>query len=189
MKYSFMIILFTSVYITTFAQKQNHLVLQNKKNHNRFKELSLNEFYKIRLFDTIISTKIISFTDSTLSIVNNVRTNHDTSYTLGKSGGNKVPGKKYYEDTLIIKFSDVQYVKVAWFKKRDFAVLPAYLGFASTVGIPLIIIGSLIDSGEVDLESLAAVASISVISWTLLFIATRERKYDTQKKWILTLRE
>ncbi len=188
MKHIIFLVLFLSLTLIGFSQKQKSLILQHRKNSNKTKILNYNDLYKFKIADTIIVSKIVHFSDSTFSIVKIVETDIDTIYKFPQYENYEVAGKKYYKDTIAVRFSELEFVKIARFKNRDFAILPAYLGLASTVAIPIVAIGSLIDSGQVDLETLVIVASISAISWTIIFIATRNKRFDTQKKWTLTTR-
>jgi hypothetical protein len=151
----------------TYTRGQDCLILQHKNNPRKQKTLKLEREYSIKTNDNSYISQIINHTDTTLSIVDDLK------------------GK----DTIVIPFRKIQYLQKNWFKDKDFLIFPWYIGIASTIGIVFIPIASHIEDGQVNVKFLKTAIIASAISWSIIYIGTRKIKYDTQNKWTITVRK
>src|SRR5688572_10463811 len=103
---------------------QEKLVLEHKKKTSKKKYIDLNREYYIKTTDTSYYSKIVEFTDTTLSIIGWVKTNRDTAYGYSykvsktKDTSYTVVRPLYKRDTTKILFSEIQTLKKDWFKNR-----------------------------------------------------------------------
>ena len=179
----------------TSALGQGKLILEHRKKTNKIKYIEPDREYYIQTTDTSYYSKIIGFTDSSLSIIGYVKTNRDTTYTYfqktskSRDTSYTVVMPLYKTDTLKILFKDIWMLKKDWFKNRGWLRLPAWFALGAVMSIVLLPVAA-IDDGKEGVKNWAAFEGMLIaLSGPPLFIGTRKTKYDLTKKWKLEVQK
>jgi hypothetical protein len=167
------------------AQQGGVLILQSVSNPKKQKKLKLNEKYEFYINDRFCASKILGFTDSTLTLF------VSKSILLSKQEiANSIEYRDrkksvFTIDTIVIPFAFVQLIDDYYIKNREFLILPGYLGIASIAAIPFYPLASWAQTGAVDIATIKDIVFVAAISWSIVYLGTRKRSYDTQNKWII----
>jgi len=164
------------------------LVLQHRNKINRHKKLYLDRTYMFKTTDTTYYSKILSFTDTTVTIKRWIRgaetdTIHYENY-LGKKGKDTtIVSGKYVVDTLAIPNSHILYIKKDWFKNKEWLLPFGYVALASVMGVVFLPIAAL-DKGREGVNEWLAFEGMLLAIWIPpVIIGTRATKYNLTKKW------
>lgn len=188
----------------THVNGQHKLILQHKTKAGREKVIDLDREYEIRTNDTIYYSKIVAFTDSSLSIPISHKTGSDTTYTYSytyatypdqtffRTGKPKdttysqvIVRPLYRNDTTVILFTDIREIKKDWFKNRGWLRGVVLLGIGGAVAGAFLPFAA-IDEGREGVENwLLFEGAVIGIAGPSLFIGTRKTKYNMSKKWRL----
>ena len=175
----------------TQAFGQEKLILEHRKKNNKIKYINLDREYYVQTTDTSYYSKIVGFTDTTLSLIGWVKTNRDTTYTSfytgrkAKDTNYTVVSPIYKKDTLTILLTDLRTLKKDWFKNKGWLRMPAWFAAGAVLGILLLPVAA-IDEGKEGVENWAAFEGMLIgLSVPPLFVGTRTTKYDLTKKWTL----
>jgi hypothetical protein len=194
------------IFITScsFATGQNRLILEKKGDNRKKRIVKLDREYKIITNDSTYFSKIVGFTDSTISITKTRKTNRDTTYTYLRTNtiytdthlfknriakdttyAYTVVRPVYREDTISILFSNIKVLKRDLFKNRKWVEPFGWLALGVPLGILLLPVAA-IDKGSEGVKSwLAFEAGLIAICGPPIFLGTRKVKYDLGKKWTL----
>jgi hypothetical protein len=178
----------------TPAFGQGRLILEHRKKIDKIKYIDLDRQYYVQTIDTSYYSKIVGFTDTTLSIIGWVKTNRDTTYTYfqtrkGKDTSYTIVRPIYKPDTVYILFTDVKALKKDWFKNTGWLRLPAWFAAGAVMAIVLLPVAA-IDKGKEGVKNWAAFEGLLIgLSVPPLFLGTRKTKYDLTKKWALKVQQ
>ena len=182
---------------------QEKLALEHRKKANKIKYIKLDREYCIQTTDTTYCSKIIDFTDTSLSITGWVKTGKDTTILVQtrrdpshiyfrkrskmKDTSYTVVRPLYKLDTIKLLFIQIQAVKKDWFKNTGWLRPFGWLAAGAALGVVLLPIAA-IDEGKDGVEDWAAFEGMLIgLSAPPLFIGTRKTTYDLTKKWTLKL--
>ncbi len=194
------LILFNVVY----ASGQDRLILKHKKKTHKKRTIDLSRSYEIKTADTTFFSKIVAFTDSTLSVVSPHKTGRDTTYTYSYTRPiyndsyflkwKKVKDSTYTystiqpiyrQDTTVILFSKVRVIKKDWFRNPKWVEPFAWLSLGPIMGVVLLPVAA-IDQGAKGVNDWAAFEAVMIgICAPPLFLGSRNTKYDLIKKWTI----
>lgn len=164
------------------------LVLQHRDKINRYKKLYLDRAYAIKTTDTIYHSKILSFSDTSITITRWIRgmqtdTTHYKNYR-GKMGKDTtIISRKYIADTLAIASSHILYIKKDWFKNREWLEPFGWVAIGSVMGVALLPFAALDKGREGVNEWLSFEGMLLAICVPPIILGTRTTKYNLTKKW------
>ncbi|HEU4716272.1 MAG TPA: hypothetical protein VFU15_00475 [Bacteroidia bacterium] len=165
---------------------QDILYLQKKDHPHRFRKLPLDREYRLKTKDSLYFSDIFSVTDSTLSVIAPVfRSDSETVYDMnGKPSGKKAITRLAGNDTVIIPFSRIQYIRKDFVKNNQWVVPFIYGGFGAAAGI-LFLPFALIDGPDTFHNWILFEGVLVGVCGPALLIGVGSRKFDTQEKWEL----
>ena len=186
MKRNLYILLYIIFFSTINCYGQKKIFLEHKKNPKKKKNIKLEREYTIKTIDTIYYSKIVGFNDTSLSVLIWSKTNRDTVYHYKQYGNTKdtsVIRPIYKKDTTMILFSNILYLKKDWFKNKRWLEPFGWVAVGSVLGVGLLPVAA-IDKGSEGIKEWAEFEAILLgISVPIIFIGTRQTKYDIKKKW------
>ena len=150
------IIIFFAIFLPVNANAQSNIYLQHQIKSNRQKKISLKREYTFQTSDTTYyRTQIVSWTDSTLLVVTNVK-----------------------NDTIVLSVENIQYLE----KHSKHAVfeVTAYLGVILLSVTPVV---WAFEGGQAALETLQGVGVLAAFSVPGLLLKTIGSKKDIKNKW------
>ena len=192
MNKQFFILIFLLIVLITYSNGQKKIILEHKKNSKRHKSLNLYREYTIKTNDTIYFSEIVDITDSTLSILQWIKTGRDTAYVVSKYGKVKdttIVRPLYALDTTKILFKDILYIKKYWFKKREWLEPFGWILVGAALGVGLLPVAA-IDDGVKGVKDWAQFeGTLLGVALPIIFIGTRQTKYDIQNKWKILIKQ
>ena len=147
----------------TYVNGQVRLILDHTKKVHKKKVVDLDREYEIVTLDTTYYfSRIVAFTDSTISVK-----------------------PIYSKDTTTILFSKVQIIKKDWFKNRKWVEPFGWIAIVIPVSIFLLPIAAIEDGSKGVKEWALFEAALIGICGPPMFIGTRKAKYNLNTKWLL----
>jgi hypothetical protein len=173
----------------TYGHGQSKIVLQHKRLNSQ-KVLDLERVYTVKTKDSTYYSKIIDFSDSTLSVIGLVKSNRDTTYAY--TYHNKVSRKDttimkvkpvYVHDTIVVKLKDIQLLKREWFKKQGWLAPFVVIAYVGVMGLKF-------SPGKTDKEVTGffiVEGILFAVSIPPILIGTGNTKYDLINNWTIKM--
>jgi hypothetical protein len=178
-----LIILVTSPFLLS---AQSVLLIHNRKNPVKTKRLELDRLYVIKTVDTLYSTRIVDYTDSTIRITKAVKTK-DSAIHITRYPNPNANDTSYYRlwrnDTVSISFKDIISLEKDVLKNRRWLEPFGYLAVGGVLGLVLIPISAVAYGPEDAVNVAVPVLSILAVTLPVIYFGTRKTKYDMQKEW------
>ena len=176
------------IFIPSFILAQNTLIVEHQLRPRVTKQLPLGIYYTVTTKDTVYKSEIITFSDSTLSVVRWLKSGRDTTYrniqSTRRSKDTVITRPILIRDTTIISFSDVSLIQKDRFQNQNtLFFIPAMLLPLAALGILGLPFAAIINQGE-SFEDYAIVeGGLIAASVPFIIIGSSKIKYDTLNKW------
>lgn len=156
------------VFFTIITYSQDELVLQSKLKTQKTRKLNPDRNYTIKTKDTLYFSKIISHSETELSVIRTRRLDLN-----------------WITDTIQILHADIEYLEKDWFKSRNWLVPSMYCAMFSVAAVIFLPIAA-IDNGKEGVKEWLTFETILIsLSYPALFIGTRSTKFDLKNEWII----
>ncbi len=176
--------------ITSVAQ--NRIILQHKIKQGKHKILDPDREYAIKTIDATYYSKLVDITDSTVSLIHDVKTGKDTTYyysLYGKRTDTSVVRPLYRTDTTALLFSDILCIKKDLFKNKRWLLPFVEFGAGAVLAVPLLPVAA-IDRGAAGVKEWAGFEAILLgISVPPILISSIKRTYNLKDKWTITTKK
>ena len=183
-------IVFTFIFsiLTSLIYGQDTLILQNKINPSKSKSILLDRPLTIKTKKKEFYTQIVNHTDTTISIVEFVSANRDTSIFYKQYAGKKdttVIQHLTKKDTVSIPVNEIVFIKRELLKNDKWIEPFAWLAIGAGLGFVILPIAA-IDEGIQGVKDFAVFEGILIaLVAPPIFLGTRNKKYDFTNNWTL----
>ncbi len=174
--------------LTSLIYGQDKLILQSKINPSKTKSILLDRPLTIKTKKKEFYTQIVNHTDTTISIVEVVSANRDSSVFYKQYAGKKDTTIIWHltkKDTISIPTDEIVYIRRELLKNDKWVEPFAWFAIGAGLGFVILPITA-IDEGFQGVKDFAVFEAILIaIVAPPIFLGTRNKKYDFINNWTL----